>query len=97
MKKMGMAVFTVALCAMCLAAGRPPRVNDVQELTGLCFPARVKVSPRPRLVDGRPFWNNEIALVVTPDKAEHARVAGGGEILAQPGPKVPDEQSDLPF
>lgn len=70
------------LKAICLAARKPPKVNDVTSLTGLRFPVRVKINPRPtEMKDGRIFWNNEIGLVITPDKENYATVYNGEEII----------------
>lgn len=70
------------LKAICLAAGKQTRVRDVRDLTGFRFPVRVKINPRPsESSDGRTFWNNEIALVITPNKEEYAKVRQLGEII----------------
>lgn len=71
------------LKAICIAACKPPKINDVTSLTGLRFPVRVKINPRPtEMKDGRIFWNNEIGFVITPDKDAYATVYNGGEIIA---------------
>lgn len=75
------------LKAMCLAARRNPRLRDVTELTGLCFPVRVKINQRPvEKDDGRVFWNNEISIIITPEKEAYASVCNGGEIIMKNGP-----------
>lgn len=78
------------LKAICLAGRISPKVNDVTSLTGLRFPVRVKINPRPaEMNDGRVFWNNEIALVITPDKENYSTVYNGGEIITD-GPVADD-------
>ena len=70
------------LKAICLAARKPLKAQDVTSLTGLRFPARVKINQRPSQgKDGRIFWNNEIAMVITPDKETYSTVVQGGEII----------------
>lgn len=70
------------LKAMCLAAGKPTKVRDVQGLSGMRFPVRVKINSRPSETnDGRIFWNNEIAFIITPDREEYAKVRQAGEII----------------
>lgn len=70
------------LKAICLAGRISPKVNDVTSLTGLRFPVRVKINPRPtEMNDGRIFWNNEIGLVITPDKDTYSAVYSGCEII----------------
>lgn len=70
------------LKAMCLAAGKPTKVRDVQGLSGMRFPVRVKINSRPSETnDGRIFWNNEIAFIITPDCEEYAKVQQAGEII----------------
>lgn len=76
------------LKAICLAARKPPKIQNVTSLTGLRFPVRVKINPRPSETnDGRIFWNNEIGIVITPDKESYNAVASGGEIITD-GPIV---------
>lgn len=78
------------LKAICLAARKPPKVNSVASLTGLRFPARLKLNSKPTAKDdGRVFWNNELALVITPDKEAYAAVYSGGEIITD-GPVTGD-------
>ncbi|MFR9040985.1 MAG: hypothetical protein ACLVIW_14770, partial [Bilophila wadsworthia] len=70
------------LKAMCVAAKKPLKMQDVTSLTGLRFPVRVKINPRPTCKDdGREYWNNEMACVITPDKEAYATVTHGGEII----------------
>lgn len=70
------------LKAMCVAAGRQPRVNSLRELGGLRFPVRVKINPRSSQgSNGQEYWNNEIARVITPDKEEYGTVRQEGEII----------------
>ena len=70
------------LRAMCLACGQEPRVNSLLQLNGLRFPARVKTRPS----QGKSQWANEIALVLTPDKA--TSLAQAGESPSLPGPSA---------
>lgn len=57
-------------------------MQDVTSLTGLRFPVRVKINPRPTCKDdGREYWNNEMACVITPDKEAYATIVHGGEII----------------
>ena len=57
-------------------------MQDVTSLTGLRFPVRVKINPKPtEKDDGRKYWNNEMACVITPDKEAYATVTHGGEII----------------
>ena len=70
------------LKAICLAARKPTKIKDVTSLTGLRFPVKVKINPRPsESKDGRVFWNNEISLIITPDKENYGAVYNGGEII----------------
>lgn len=81
------------LKAICLAARKPTRVNDIRSLTGLRFPVRVKINQRPNNTkDGRTFWNNEIAIVITPDKEAYSTVCNGGEIITD-GPTTGNDSS----
>lgn len=75
------------LKAICLAARKPTRLNAWQNLTGLKFPAKLKINQRPtQKEDGRTYWNNEIAFVLTPEKELYGLVAGGGEHIIENGP-----------
>ena len=67
--------------AILLAAKKPLQIKDVTSLNGLKFPARVKLKPEPTVKDGRTYWNNEIAAIVTPDKEVYAQICGGGEVI----------------
>ena len=78
------------LKAICLAAKKPPKINDVTSLTGLSFPVRVKINDRPTEKDGRVYWNNEIAIVITPDKEAYGEVMREGEIILADGPITGD-------
>lgn len=69
------------LKAMCIAAKKSLKMHNVTDLTGLKFPVKVKINSHPTEKDGRVFWNNELAFVVTPDKADYATVVHGGEII----------------
>jgi hypothetical protein len=75
------------LKAICLAARKPPQAQDVTSLTGLRFPVRVKINQRPSKGNGdRIYWNNEIGIVITPEKEAYATVYNGGEIIVADGP-----------
>ena len=78
------------LKAICLAAKKPPKINDVTSLTGLSFPVRVKINDMPTEKDGRVYWNNEIAIVITPDKEAYGEVMRDGEIILADGPVTGD-------
>lgn len=78
------------LKAICLAAKKNTKVKDVTSLTGLVFPVRVKINDRPAEKDGRVYWNNEISLVITPDKEAYAEVSRHGEIILADGPVTGD-------
>lgn len=78
------------LKAMCLAAKKPSRMQDVTSLTGLKFPVRVKINPKGVTKGDKTYWNNELAFVVTPEKEEYARVVNGGEVITD-GPVVGSE------
>ena len=81
---------SATLKAICLAAKKQPKINDVTSLTGLSFPVRVKINDRPTEKDGRVYWNNEISLVITPDKEAYAEVMREGEIIHADGPVTGD-------
>ena len=68
--------------AICQAAKKPLQLKDVTSLTGLKFPARVKLKQEPTVKDGRTYWNNELAAIITPDKEVYAQICGGGEVIA---------------
>lgn len=75
------------LKAICLAAKKSLKMQDVTDLSGMIFPARVKINPRPtQKNDGRVFWNNELALIITPDKEAYTQVMREGEIIMKNGP-----------
>ena len=78
------------LKAICLAAKKPTKIKDVTSLSRLVFPVRVKINDRPTEKDGRVYWNNEIANVITPDKEAYAEVMRQGEIILAEGPVTGD-------
>lgn len=78
------------LKAICLSAKKPTKIKDVTSLTGLVFPVRVKINDRPTEKDGRVYWNNEIANVLTPDKEAYGEVMRDGEIIHADGPVTGD-------
>ena len=51
------------LKAICLAAKKPPKINDVTSLTGLSFPVRVKINDRPTEKDGRVYMRRAIKML----------------------------------
>lgn len=67
--------------AICLASSKPPKCQDITSLTSLCFPVKVKINDRPVEKDGEIYWNNEIALIITPDKENYQLVRNGGEVI----------------
>ncbi len=67
--------------AMLVAAKKPLAIKDVTSLNGLKFPARVKLKTEPTVKDGRTYWNNELAAIITPDKEVYAQICGGGEVI----------------
>lgn len=70
------------LKAICLAAGKPPRIQRIIDMNHWRFPVKVKINQTPRTGDdGRVFWNNELALIITPDKEEYKKVRNDGEII----------------
>ncbi len=75
------------LKAICQAARKPTKLNDWSSLTGLRFPARVKINPRPSMSkDGtREYWNNSLSTIITPDKEQYAMLINGGEIINENG------------
>ena len=75
------------LKAICQAANKPTKLNDWSSMTGLRFPARVKINPRSSTSkDGtREYWNNSLSTIITPDKDQYAMVVNGGEIINEHG------------
>lgn len=84
------------LKAICLAAKKPTKIKDVTSLSRLVFPVRVKINDRPTEKDGRVYWNNEIAHVITPDKEAYSEVLSQGEIIAADGPVTADATRSKP-
>lgn len=71
-------------------AARARRINAWQELNGMTFPARVGIDKRPyEASDGKLFWNNRIASVVTMTSNEYRELMAGGEFISD-GPVTGD-------
>lgn len=69
------------LKAICTAARKQPKMQDITSLNGLTIPVKVGINDIPYLKDGIEYWNNNVASIVTPDKEEYQKVMSGGEIL----------------
>jgi hypothetical protein len=75
------------LKAICVAARKPTKMQDVTSLNGLRIPVRVGINDRPYEKDGKVYWNNTLAFVVTPEKDHYANVFAGGEYITD-GPVI---------
>ena len=75
------------LKAMLQVSGKPTK-SPVSALNGLVIPVKVRLGNTPREKDGKEYWSNEVALVVTQDKAEFAQLKQHGEIINPDGDVV---------
>lgn len=78
------------LKAICIASNRPLRMAHPREISGARFPVKVRINRRPYEKDGKVYWNNEIAVVITPDMQEYVAIRRSGEIIVPDGPVVGD-------
>jgi hypothetical protein len=62
-------------------AARKRQLGDWLDLNGMEFPARVGIAKESYEKDGKTYWNNTIAQVITPDRKEYAEVRQLGEII----------------
>lgn len=69
------------LKAICEAAKKPTKMRDIMDINGLKFPARVKLNKKPVEKNGNVYWNNELDMVITPDKPHYDEIVRGGEII----------------
>ncbi len=70
------------------AGKRNSVIGAWEDMTGLKFPVKVKINNYPREKDGVTYWQNEIALVVTPDMETYAEVRQDGELINEDGAVV---------
>ncbi len=70
---------------LCAAGRRDSVVGGWEDFNGLKFPVKVKINDYPREKDGVTYWQNEIALVVTPDMESYAEVRRCGELINEDG------------
>lgn len=71
-------------------SARARRINAWQDLNGMTFPARLGIDKRPyKASDGKLFWNNRIASVVTVTSKEYRELMAGGEFITD-GPVAGD-------
>ena len=69
--------------AMLQSAKRPLNFNRFEELQGLEFAARVRLTKEPYTAsDGKQYWNNELDRVLVPQDKEYAQLLVSGEIIS---------------
>lgn len=79
----------------------PMAVKNIMAFNGLTFPCRVKINPTPNEANGKTYWNNELASVITPKMKLYIQVLQQGEIINEEGqvtgiPNKNDQQPNQP-
>lgn len=81
MKAIVSAAKGVALSDKSEKASRVRTLNSWLDLSGLEFPAVLALNDKPYEKDGKFYWNNCIASIVTPDSSKYTEVYKLGELL----------------
>lgn len=82
--------------AMLQAAKKPLSIRDFKDLSGLIFPAKLKVETTTGN-DGKEYSFNKISIIVTPEKKEYQKVMLCGEIIADnPLPELNKKNNPQP-
>ena len=67
------------------------QLSAFYDFDGLLIAAKLKIAKDPYVAaDGREFWNNELSVVITPDKPLYAKIIKGGEAINELGPVTGD-------